>query len=145
LTFLVIQAGVAAAQDATRDAATLTGLRADPRLTEGKPGVPLALQIAVQDITNCTPLANAAVEIWHCDAQGYYSGISGENPGGGGETTGDDNLTTSFLRGVQLTDLQSRSEDDQSSSCVMCQEIRCGISTLSTDTHPRPERLPGPA
>jgi protocatechuate 3,4-dioxygenase beta subunit len=73
-------------------------------ITEGKPGVPLALRIAVQDITACAPLANAAVEIWHCDAQGYYSGIVGENPGGGGQATGQENATTTFLRGVQLTE-----------------------------------------
>jgi protocatechuate 3,4-dioxygenase beta subunit len=73
-------------------------------ITEGKPGVPLALHIAVQDVTSCAPLANAAVEIWHCDAQGYYSGIVGENPGGGGETTGDENSATTFLRGIQLID-----------------------------------------
>src|SRR5688572_30306879 len=53
-------------------------------ITEGIPGVPLKLQIGIQDATACSPLANAAVDIWHCDAQGYYSGISGENPGGGG-------------------------------------------------------------
>jgi protocatechuate 3,4-dioxygenase beta subunit len=51
----------------------------------------------------CSPLANAAVDIWHCDAQGYDSGISGENPGGGGDQTTDENLTTTFLRGIQLT------------------------------------------
>lgn len=73
-------------------------------VTEGKPGVPVALVIAVQDIVTCAPLANAAVEIWHCDAQGYYSGIVGENPGGGGETSGEENATTTFLRGIQLTD-----------------------------------------
>lgn len=66
--------------------------------------MPLALRIAVQDMTACAPLANAAVEIWHCDAQGYYSGIVGENPGGGGTATGDENATTTFLRGIQLTD-----------------------------------------
>ena len=75
-------------------------------ITEGKPGVPLALQIAVQDVTSCAPLANAAVEIWHCDAQGYYSGIVGENPGGGAAATGEDNASTTFLRGIQLTDDQ---------------------------------------
>jgi protocatechuate 3,4-dioxygenase beta subunit len=62
------------------------------------------LRIAVQDITSCAPLANAGVELWHCDAQGYYSGISGENPGGGGQPTGDENLETTFLRGIQITD-----------------------------------------
>lgn len=73
-------------------------------ITEGIPGVPLKLRIGIQDATACSPLANAAVDIWHCDAQGYYSGISGENPGGGGDATTDGNLTTTFLRGIQLTD-----------------------------------------
>jgi protocatechuate 3,4-dioxygenase beta subunit len=74
-------------------------------ITEGKPGVPLRLRIAVTDQTGCAPLANAAVDVWHCDAQGSYSGISGENPGGAADTpTTDENLTTTFLRGVQLTD-----------------------------------------
>lgn len=73
-------------------------------ITEGLPGVPVTLKIGVTDVTACAPLANAAVDIWHCDAQGYYSGISGENPGGGGEPTTDQNLTTTFLRGVQTTD-----------------------------------------
>jgi protocatechuate 3,4-dioxygenase beta subunit len=112
----------ALAQDATAGAGTAvaTGCVLTPELTEGpyyldgqlirsditegKPGAPLGLRIAVQDMTSCAPLANAAVEIWHCDAQGYYSGIVGENPGGGGETTGDENSTTTFLRGIQLTD-----------------------------------------
>lgn len=73
-------------------------------ITEGKAGVPVALRIAVTDVGTCAPLANAAVDIWHCDAQGYYSGITGENPGGGGETTGEENADTTFLRGVQITD-----------------------------------------
>src|SRR5262245_59516877 len=72
-------------------------------ITEGSAGVPLQLKIAVQDVNACAALANAAVDIWHCDAQGYYSGISGENPGGGGSATTDENLTTTFLRGIQLT------------------------------------------
>ncbi len=75
-------------------------------ITEGRLGVPLVLQIVVQDITTCAALADAAVEIWHCDAQGYYSGIVGENPGGGGTTSGEDNASTTFLRGIQLTDDQ---------------------------------------
>jgi protocatechuate 3,4-dioxygenase beta subunit len=72
-------------------------------ITEGSAGVPLQLKIAVQDVNTCAALANAAVDIWHCDAQGYYSGISGENPGGGGSATTAENLTTTFLRGIQLT------------------------------------------
>lgn len=76
-------------------------------ITEGKAGVPLALRIAVQDTAGCAPLANAAIDIWHCDALGYYSGITGENPGGGGTAqTGSENANTTFLRGIQLTDDQ---------------------------------------
>jgi protocatechuate 3,4-dioxygenase beta subunit len=76
-------------------------------ITEGKAGVPLTLKITVQHSTGCTPLANAAVDIWHCDALGYYSGITGENPGGGGTSvTTSKNATTTFLRGIQPTDDQ---------------------------------------
>jgi protocatechuate 3,4-dioxygenase beta subunit len=60
------------------------------RITGGKAGVPLRLRITVVDSTGCTPLENAAVDVWHCDALGTYSGVQGE----GG----------TFLRGVQLTD-----------------------------------------
>jgi protocatechuate 3,4-dioxygenase beta subunit len=72
-------------------------------ITEGTAGLPLRLRILVADTTSCEPLENAAVDVWHCDAQGYYSGISGENPGGGGSATTDENLDTTFLRGIQLT------------------------------------------
>ncbi len=57
-------------------------------ITEGKPGVPLKLKIALVHAKRCTPLANAAVDIWHCDAMGVYSAFQdvklGPPPGGGG-------------------------------------------------------------
>src|ERR1700720_2025884 len=40
-------------------------IRAD--VTEGRPGVPTELQLQVVDAM-CLPLANARVDIWHCDA-----------------------------------------------------------------------------
>jgi protocatechuate 3,4-dioxygenase beta subunit len=63
-------------------------------ITEGKPGVPLTLRVSVVDATTCSPLPNTAVDIWHCDALGIYSGYVD-----GGSTP-----DTTFLRGVQLTD-----------------------------------------
>jgi protocatechuate 3,4-dioxygenase beta subunit len=72
-------------------------------ITEGKAGLPLRLQVRVADTVTCEALENAAVDVWHCDAEGYYSGISGENPGGGSAATTDENLNTTFLRGIQLT------------------------------------------
>ncbi len=49
-------------------------VRAD--ITEGRPGIPLELRIALQDSRTCKPLASAAVDVWHCDALGIYSGFS---------------------------------------------------------------------
>ena len=57
-------------------------LRADIR--EGKPGLPLTLQIAVLDSRTCKPLTNAAIDVWHCDALGLYSGYTKMDPTGFG-------------------------------------------------------------
>ena len=67
-------------------------------VTEGTPGLPLRLQVLVADSHACTPLTNAAVDIWHCDAQGFYSGAGGR---GAGDAPAVDSGT--FLRGIQLT------------------------------------------
>jgi protocatechuate 3,4-dioxygenase beta subunit len=62
-------------------------------ITEGKPGVPLALRLTVVDVSTCKPIKGAAVDIWHCDAGGVYSETSVQNT---------ESLT--FLRGIQRTD-----------------------------------------
>ena len=59
-------------------------------VTEGKPGVALMLRLGVLDASTCKPVTGAAVEIWHCDAGGEYSGVQGDSG--------------MFLRGVQRTD-----------------------------------------
>jgi protocatechuate 3,4-dioxygenase beta subunit len=60
-------------------------------ITEGRPGAALDLEITVIDSIACTPIEGAAVDLWHCDASGVYSGFQS----GTGQT---------FLRGTQLTD-----------------------------------------
>ncbi|MEZ4563959.1 MAG: intradiol ring-cleavage dioxygenase [Thermomicrobiales bacterium] len=70
-------------------------------ITEGTPGLPLRLQVLVADSQACTPLTNAAVDIWHCDAQGFYSGVNARPGGGSGDAAVIDSDT--FLRGIQLT------------------------------------------
>jgi protocatechuate 3,4-dioxygenase beta subunit len=62
-------------------------------IAEDRPGVPLALALTVVDSNTCEPIPDAAVDIWHCDALGAYSGEPSE--GTDGET---------YLRGIQLTD-----------------------------------------
>jgi hypothetical protein len=75
-------------------------------ITEGKSGVPLTLRITVQDTTeSCSPVAGAAVEIWHCDAWGYYSGYTTANPGGSAPAESEDGSTAddkTYLRGYQI-------------------------------------------
>lgn len=63
-------------------------------MTEGKTGVPLTLTLTIQN-ASCTPIAGAAVYIWHCDKDGLYSGYSTSG------NTGQAGLT--YLRGIQVT------------------------------------------
>ncbi|KPK16494.1 MAG: hypothetical protein AMJ62_05305 [Myxococcales bacterium SG8_38] len=72
----------------------LDTLRRD--ITEGKAGASLEVVLQVQR-ADCTPLADVALDLWHCDAAGVYSGFPGQI--GGLDTTGE-----TFLRGTQLTD-----------------------------------------
>ena len=65
-------------------------LRRDIR--EGHPGTLLTLRLTVLNASTCRPIKGAAVDIWHCDAAGNYSGF------GGGASS------RTFLRGIQKTD-----------------------------------------
>lgn len=73
-------------------------------IVEHRPGTPLTLRFTVVDASTCRPLQGAAVDIWHCDAGGIYSGFesasTGGAPGGAGGPTDKD----TFLRGIQRTD-----------------------------------------
>jgi len=58
-------------------------------ITEGRPGVPFDRAVTVVDAESCEPIEGAAVDVWHCDAEGVYSGVQGDSG--------------TFLRGVQIT------------------------------------------
>lgn len=73
-------------------------------VTEGKAGIPMELHMLVVDISSCQPIENAAVEIWHCDALGFYSGFVENNPGGTDDYVDDGSDPETFCRGLQLTD-----------------------------------------
>ncbi len=76
-------------------------------ITDGKAGVPLDLTMTVVDAETCTPIANAAVEIWHSDANGFYSGFVDNSPGGQAGDAGyvdDGSDAGTFLRGIQVSD-----------------------------------------
>lgn len=102
-------------------------------LVEDREGIPLTLRVQLLDMQHCTPLKNASLEIWSCDAMGEYSGFDSAHmgpppngmpmpPHGDHGDLGDrsgrpdgpphhepDNQKT-FLRGRQNTDDQGRIE-----------------------------------
>jgi protocatechuate 3,4-dioxygenase beta subunit len=73
-------------------------------ITEGRLGAALDLQMTVVDATRCTPIKDAAVDIWHCDAGGVYSGFGQASAGGAVGQSQATTDTRTFLRGVQLSD-----------------------------------------
>src|SRR5205823_8725604 len=60
-------------------------------ITEGRPGVPLSLRAFVVSASTCKPIKSAAVDIWHADAGGVYSGF------------GVGAASRTFMRGIQRT------------------------------------------
>jgi len=63
-------------------------------ITEGKPGTPLTLALTVVNVASgCTPVADATIEVWHCDHTGGYSEYT---------TAG------TYLRGLQKTGANGR-------------------------------------
>jgi len=74
-------------------------IRTDPATNAMKEGAPLLLTFNVQQIASgqCTPLANAMVDVWQCDAQGTYSGVNDQ-------MVGFNTVGQKFLRGYQVTD-----------------------------------------
>ena len=70
----------------------IAGEKLRRNITDGRPGTPMLLRAIVVDARTCKPIKNAAVDIWHADASGIYSGFG----------AGASNRT--FMRGVQRTD-----------------------------------------
>jgi protocatechuate 3,4-dioxygenase beta subunit len=65
-------------------------------ITEGRPGVPLAVTFVVLDVAkSCAPIADARVDVWHTDKDGVYSGF---------DQPDDDTVGETFMRGIQRTD-----------------------------------------
>jgi protocatechuate 3,4-dioxygenase beta subunit len=72
-------------------------IRSDATTGEVQAGTPLVLTFNVSQVSNggCAPLEGATVEIWHCNAEGVYSGVSDRS---------FDTTNQNWLRGAQITD-----------------------------------------
>lgn len=74
-------------------------------IREDRKGIETMLRLKIVDGTTCAPLAGAAIDVWHCDAEGNYSATPAS---GFGERTAGDHLKPAtaarFLRGRQIAD-----------------------------------------
>ena len=61
-------------------------------IRDGHPGTLLSLRLRILNGATCKPIKGAAVDIWHADAAGNYSGF------------GAGSSSRTFMRGVQRTD-----------------------------------------
>jgi protocatechuate 3,4-dioxygenase beta subunit len=76
----------------------IAGEKLRRNISEGRPGAPFLLRAFVVDASTCRPLRNAAVDIWHADAAGVYSGF------GAGASS------RTFMRGIQRTNAKGLAE-----------------------------------
>ncbi|KAL0048124.1 hypothetical protein WJX82_008259 [Trebouxia sp. C0006] len=71
-------------------------------ITETETGIPVTLNVYLLD-TDCNPVVDAFISIWHANATGVYSGFTGAAAAGGVAASQTDELT--FLRGLVMTDV----------------------------------------
>ena len=87
-------ASVLVSQSVLANCAAAATNMSDTTLSDGatSKGIPVALTFNVSRVANsaCTPLTGAYLDVWHCDAAGVYSDVSGSS--------------RKFLRGYQITD-----------------------------------------
>ncbi len=89
-------------------------IRSDIR--ENQPGIPLELELQlVAANSNCRPIKGAMISIWHCNAQGEYSGYLASDPNQMPDLSSLDEHGHAkasdkerFLRGAQLTDAEGK-------------------------------------
>jgi protocatechuate 3,4-dioxygenase beta subunit len=74
---------------------------------EGMPGCEFRMYFRLLDAKKqCAPIAGAELYIWHCNADGYYSGFNGQDPSKpymGSPNPAPMNMDR-FCRGIQTTD-----------------------------------------
>ena len=74
-------------------------------LVEDREGLPVELDLTVLDARTCAPLPDTTVDVWHCDAFGYYSGHLDLDPDEAPMPDPHVEPTdpSTFLRGTQFT------------------------------------------
>ncbi len=68
-------------------------------IRENQPGADTLVKLKIIGSSNCLPMQNCRVDIWHCNAYGYYSGYTTS-----GQMGSQNNAGQTWLRGIQMTD-----------------------------------------
>lgn len=72
-------------------------------ISEGRPGIPLSLDLEIVDVRNRSALSGVRIDIWHADAAGCYSGFQGQ-----GDERAISTVDQRYLRGTQFSDAAGR-------------------------------------
>lgn len=80
-----------------------TYFRSDIR--EEQLGADHRVRLRIVGSSNCLPMQNCRVDIWHCNADGYYSGYTTNAHSGQ-----QNHNNARFLRGIQMTDANGEVE-----------------------------------
>ncbi|KAJ5757324.1 uncharacterized protein N7511_006018 [Penicillium nucicola] len=89
------------APDVTQGPYYVSGELVREDIVESQQGVPLYMDIQLIDTNTCDPLPDIYMDLWHCNATGVYSGIVA---GGNGDSSDEENINTTWLRGIQASD-----------------------------------------
>ncbi len=75
-------------------------------IDDGQAGVALNFTIRINGDVNCGVMSGVRVDVWHCNAHGFYShyATGGTNNGHSGSNTPSNNANLIYCRGTQLTD-----------------------------------------
>lgn len=74
-------------------------------IRENQQGVDHLVKIKITGSTNCQPMPNCRIDIWHCNAFGYYSGFTTN-----GQMGTQNNVGQTWLRGIQMTDANGEAQ-----------------------------------
>ncbi|KAK2760984.1 hypothetical protein FQN53_007821 [Emmonsiellopsis sp. PD_33] len=69
-------------------------------IIEDQAGIDLYIDIQVLDVETCEPVPEMYTDLWHANSTGVYGGVSASGNGNGAE----ENLNTTFARGLYPTD-----------------------------------------
>ena len=61
----------------------------------------MTLDIQIIDTSNCEPVQDVYLDLWHCNSTGVYSGIVTR---GNGDGTDSSNINNTAFRGIQKSD-----------------------------------------